>query len=89
MSIIEALGRNPKSVKEIMEIYEEVRAKDLVKSDSPMICWKCLNTCYLNRDEDNVICSECRGTNLSSVHLLVDEPCPVCELGTFCAETSR
>jgi ribosomal protein S27AE len=88
-SVSEALGRNPKSVKELMEIYKEVHEKDLVKSENPIICWKCLSTTYLANDEDDQICSRCGSMNLSSVHLLVDEPCPVCELGTFCMEITR
>jgi ribosomal protein S27AE len=83
------MGRNPKSVQELMEIYKEVREKDLVKSEDPMICWECFNTTYLASDENDQICSRCESTNLSSVHLLVDEPCPVCEQGTFCMEITR
>lgn len=88
-TVCKAMGTNPKSGKEVMEIMKEVREKDLVKSDSPMICWQCLNTTYLDYDEDDLICSRCESTNLSSVHRLVDEPCPICELGTFCVEMNR
>jgi hypothetical protein len=83
------MGANPKSGKEVMEIMKEVRAKDLVKSDGPMICWQCLNITYLDYDVDDLICSRCESTNLSRVHLLVDEPCPGCGQGKISSKMTR
>ena len=88
-SISEVLGMNPKPVKELMEMMKEVQEKDIIKSENAMICWECFNESYLSPYDDNLICTKCTSTNLTDVDLLMDEPCPVCERGTLCAEIAR
>jgi len=85
-NVFEALGRNPKTLREGAEIIKELRESGLLKVDIPMICWKCQNKSLFPPGCDGLICPVCESTNFTDIHLLYDEPCPVCELGTICLD---